>query len=125
MISSMFNGLVVCDSHQSLSKDQIVPKHSSVIHGCTQRAPWITRTVIWGIQQNKEPNTHIHTHTHTHLGLKYQDIPSLKGKKKCDPSCQWIPEALSSLGLIWNMRIWLLRQTHFHTFRFPSLQGQF
>lgn len=46
MISSIFNGLFICDSHSSLSEDQIVLKHSTMTHGSTQRALWITGTAI-------------------------------------------------------------------------------
>lgn len=122
MISSIFNGLFVCDSHWSPRKDQIVSKHSSVIPGCTQRAPWTTGTVIWGIQQNKQTNNT--------PAPEIPSTPSPKAKKNRlwlpdQPNCQWIPGSRSSLGLIWRVRIWLLRQTHFHTFSLPSLQGQF
>lgn len=113
MISSIFHGLLICYSHSSLSKDQIVPKHSSVTHGCTQIAPWITRTVIWATLAKQATQQ-------THLCLKHQDTPPTPSPPQRQESMIQTASKLlchlSSLGFIWRMRIWLLRQNHFHTY---------
>jgi hypothetical protein len=117
MISSIFNRLFICDSNPSMSKDQILPKHSSTIHGCT-RVQWTRGQLSEQLHKSKQAHTNpCAWNTKIKFCPKRPEIMIL--------TISTHPSHLSFPAVIWKMRIWLLKLVWVCTLPSLACRGSF